>query len=200
MLFLRNFSWLSTNYTVLYPTKYYPYKVNNFEILCATVYSTSNWEWYKTIPLHIRNSALILQHTAWYKLTSRGGLRNRRSRPWPRGSRPMGPRVRRAGNLSNTKLWRVSKSFRCNKTVFCSLSSLVLIHNKAWNTYPHPTTLFSALEPSTKHWPRAPCTLKPAVYILNFPSEWMKQKRETQQINSSHSLSSCIPPAFCERS
>jgi hypothetical protein len=33
------------------------------------------------------------------------------------------------------------------------------INNKASNTYPHPTTFFSALGPRTEHWRGAPQTL-----------------------------------------
>jgi hypothetical protein len=64
-----------------------------------------------------------------------GELRHKRSRPWPEAPRLMGPHTRRACNLSNIRGWRTPSTFSMTqKRVFSSLSSFILINNKASNT------------------------------------------------------------------
>jgi hypothetical protein len=101
--------------------------------------------------------------------TIRGGLRHRRSRPWPRVPRLKGPRARRAGNFSSMRCWKTPKAFGCNKRKFVlrSMSSVVLKNNKASNTHIYPNIFFSALGPRTEHCPRAPLTLKPPLLAIS---------------------------------
>jgi hypothetical protein len=92
----------------------------------------------------------------------RGRLRHRRSTPWLRAQRHVGPRERRACNMSSGRGWTAPNASRCNENnmVFLLLSSLVLINYTASNTPTHPTTSLSTLGPHTDYWPRAPQILK----------------------------------------
>jgi hypothetical protein len=84
-----------------------------------------------------------------------GRLRHRRRAPCEAGRQ-----------LASMRGWRALKAFWCNKNdAFSTPASVVPINNKASNTYPHPTTCFSALGPHSEHWPRALLTLKPPLTV-----------------------------------
>jgi hypothetical protein len=56
-----------------------------------------------------------------------------------------------------------TRKLRCKKRkcVLLSLSSLILINNRASNRHSDPTKSFCVLGPRSEHWPKAPLTLNP---------------------------------------